>query len=54
MPHPNGRIKVGYVIEDGKLTARINLPGGLAGEWQFQGKTQRLAPGENMIRQQIE
>ena len=40
-------------MEDDQLTARINLPEGLTGEWQFQEKTQSLSPGENVIRQQV-
>ena len=51
MPHRQGRIKVDYEIKGNELVARITLPPGLSGQWQFQGKTQTLSPGEQTIRQ---
>ena len=51
MPHPRGRIEVEYEVKDGELIAHITLPAGLSGEWQCQGKTQPLSPGEQTLRQ---
>ncbi len=53
MPHPRGRIRVDYEVKGKELLARITLPAGLSGEWQFQGDTQQLVPGEQTIRQAL-
>ena len=48
-PHPQGDIKVEYHREGAGLTATITLPGTLAGNFIYHGKTQPLKPGINRI-----
>ncbi len=49
MPHPKGRIEVDYKIERGKLSATVNLPTGLSGEWYYHGDVIPLHEGINKI-----
>ena len=47
MPYLNGRIGVEYVKTKKGLQTRINLPAGLTGTFEFNGKTKILSNGEN-------
>jgi hypothetical protein len=49
MPHPKGRISVDYKLINGGLVATINLPKGMSGIWEFQGKRIPLSEGVNKI-----
>ncbi len=48
-PHPEGEIKVEYMREGTGLNAKITLPGGLKGNFVFNGKEWVLKPGDNTI-----
>jgi len=50
MPHPKGRIEVDYRVKKGKISGKIILPDDLYGEWEYNGKTLALNPGENIIK----
>jgi alpha-L-rhamnosidase len=47
IPHPQGEIAVSLSLEDGKLNAGITLPAGVDGQFEWQGQTRELHPGEN-------
>jgi hypothetical protein len=49
-PHPEGAIRVQYRSSDAGLDADITLPGKLAGEFVYKGKTWPLKPGPNHIQ----
>ncbi len=49
-PHPLGAIKVEYHRQGTGLNATVTLPGKLAGDFVFQGKTWPLKPGINHIQ----
>jgi hypothetical protein len=48
-PHPDGDIRVLYSRSGTGLKATVTLPGKLTGEFEFNGKTWPLKPGENTI-----
>jgi alpha-L-rhamnosidase len=48
-PHPQGDIAVEYVMKDGKLEAKLTLPGTLTGSFEYGGRIWKLLPGENRI-----
>ena len=50
MPHPLGRISVSYTVKKGKLSAMIELPAGMTGTWEFEGKSIDLKEGVNNIK----
>ena len=50
MPHPKGRIKVGYQLKKGKLQATVSLPAGMEGTFEYEGINYPLHGGENLIR----
>ena len=47
MPHPKGSIDVLLVKRDGKLTADVELPAGVTGEFEWAGAKRALAAGKN-------
>jgi hypothetical protein len=49
MPHPRGEIDVRLVRRDGKLTADVELPAGITGEFQWANATRALEPGKNHL-----
>jgi hypothetical protein len=49
MPHPKGEIDVQLVRRDGKLTADVELPGGITGEFEWAGVKRPLAAGKNHL-----
>ncbi|MDE3187963.1 MAG: alpha-L-rhamnosidase [Acidobacteriota bacterium] len=49
-PHPDGAIRVDYRRKGAGLDATITLPGKLAGNFVFHGKTWPLKPGMNHIQ----
>ena len=49
-PHPDGAISVDYHRSTTGLDATITLPGKLAGNFNFHGKSWPLKPGENHIQ----
>jgi alpha-L-rhamnosidase len=49
MPHPKGRISVDYKMVKGKFTATIQLPKGMNGIWEYEGKKVALKEGINKI-----
>jgi alpha-L-rhamnosidase len=48
-PHPNGMIKVQYTRMNSGLKATVLLPDNLTGNFEFEGRTWPLKPGENAI-----
>jgi hypothetical protein len=48
-PHPDGDIRVQYSRAGTGLKAVIVLPGKLTGEFEFNGRTWPLKPGENSV-----
>jgi alpha-L-rhamnosidase len=49
MPHPKGEIAVTLVRRAGKLTADVELPAGITGEFAWAGATKPLAAGKNHL-----
>src|SRR5690606_31556569 len=49
MPHPAGEISVNLTRSENGLTGEIFLPSGLNGIFAYEGKTQGLKPGKNVI-----
>jgi alpha-L-rhamnosidase len=49
MPHPKGEIDVQLVKRVGKLTADIELPAGITGEFEWAGTKKPLAQGKNHL-----
>lgn len=49
MPHPKGRISVDYKMVKRKFTATIQLPKGMNGIWEYEGKKLLLKEGINKI-----
>lgn len=51
IPHPTGEIVVDYRIDGrGRLTAKITLPAGVAGEFVWQGRTFALRAGKQILK----
>ena len=51
IPHPTGEIAVDYRIDGrGRLTAKITLPAGVAGEFVWQGRTFALRAGKQTLK----
>jgi hypothetical protein len=49
MPHPLGVIVVSLKRSGDKLTGMVTLPAGTTGEFEWNGRTHHLKPGENTI-----
>lgn len=49
-PHPMGNVHVHYVQSDKVLSAAIDLPLGLSGEFQWRSTKIALHPGHNEVR----
>lgn len=49
MPHPNGKISVSYKVVKGTLQGDITLPKNTTGSISWNGKTQRLTSGRNVL-----
>lgn len=49
MPHPKGEIDVRLVKGGGKLTADVQLPAGITGEFEWGGAKRVLAAGKNHL-----
>jgi alpha-L-rhamnosidase len=49
MPHPKGEIDVMLVKSAGKLTADVELPAGITGEFDWGGAKKALAAGKNHL-----
>jgi hypothetical protein len=49
MPHPKGEIDVRLVKSGGKLTADVELPAGITGEFEWAGTKKALAAGKNRL-----
>jgi alpha-L-rhamnosidase len=50
MPHPNGKISVSYKVSNEHISAKINLPLKITGQFIWKGKTYPLNEGENIIK----
>lgn len=50
IPHPNGKIKVKYVVTDGHIQAEIELPSGTTGQFVWKDKGYDLKSGKNNIK----
>lgn len=49
MPHPKGEIDVKLVKSGAKLTADVELPAGITGEFEWAGAKKALAAGKNRV-----
>ena len=49
MPHPDGQIQVRLEQKGGALSADVNLPAHVDGEFDWHGKTYPLHPGANQL-----
>ncbi|MGA8026164.1 MAG: alpha-L-rhamnosidase C-terminal domain-containing protein, partial [Bryobacteraceae bacterium] len=49
MPHPNGEIRVDLKRRRDKLSADVELPPGITGEFDWSGTTHSLNPGKNHL-----
>jgi alpha-L-rhamnosidase len=49
MPHPKGEIDVLVAKRGGNLTADVDLPAGITGEFDWAGARKPLAPGKNHL-----
>jgi hypothetical protein len=49
MPHPEGMISVKYLLDKGKLSVEINLPGKLTGTFVWKDQHYPLPSGETKI-----
>jgi hypothetical protein len=49
MPHPKGEIDVVLVKRAGKLTADVELPAGITGEFEWAGAKRALAAGKSHL-----
>ena len=49
MPHPKGDIDVLLVKRGAKLTADVELPAGITGEFEWAGAKRRLVAGKNHL-----
>jgi hypothetical protein len=49
IPHPRGEVSVVLNRRSGRLDARLKLPEGTTGEFQWNGRTQALHAGENSV-----
>lgn len=47
MPHPNGMVRVKYVLRGGKWQLWVSLPGNTTGVFVWKGKSYGLKAGEN-------
>lgn len=50
MPHPKGKIKVGYSKNEEKWSIEINLPKNVSGSLKWKGKSYSLKEGSNLIK----
>jgi hypothetical protein len=49
MPHPKGEIRVKLKQQAGKLSAAVDLPSGITGEFDWKGAKRELSAGSNRI-----
>ena len=49
MPTPRGTVTANYRLADGKLTADVELPSGVSGEFAWNGRTIALRPGAQRV-----
>ena len=49
MPHPNGKVKVKYNSNNGRLKAEIEIPANTSGQFIWKGKSYPLKGGKNSI-----
>jgi len=49
MPHPKGKISVSYKVVNGNLRGDVTLPENTPGSITWNGKTQILKPGKNVL-----
>jgi alpha-L-rhamnosidase len=49
MPHPKGEIDVLLVKKGARLTADVELPAGITGEFEWQGAKKALGAGKNHL-----
>ncbi len=49
IPHPNGKVSVGYVLKNNKWKIGILLPKGTSGTFVWKGNTYNLHAGENLF-----
>jgi alpha-L-rhamnosidase len=49
IPHPNGEIAVSLTLRAGKLEARVSLPAGVDGRFEWHGQSRDLHPGQNQL-----
>ena len=49
IPHPNGKVAVGYFLDKGKWRVKIGLPQKTSGIFVWKGKTYLLKAGENLF-----
>jgi hypothetical protein len=49
MPHPKGEIEVKLKLNNGALSADVDLPGGVTGEFDWKGVKHELSAGENHV-----
>lgn len=50
MPHSKGRIHLNYQVKAGRLYARIELPLGLSGAFEYNGQLYQLVSGVNTLK----
>ena len=50
VPHPKGEIRVALEKSGAGWTARVELPAGVPGEFEWKGKRTPLKPGANVIK----
>jgi hypothetical protein len=50
MPHPKGEIVVDLARNGAQLTADVELPASVTGEFDWHGVKRRLTPGHNHVR----
>jgi alpha-L-rhamnosidase len=49
MPHPRGLIRVDLKQDGGKLSGEVQLPEGVAGEFDWNGQHRELRAGRNSV-----
>jgi hypothetical protein len=50
IPHPAGKIKVKYNVNNNTLDAEIDLPPGVSGELKWNDKSIKLVSGNNKVK----
>lgn len=49
IPHPQGKIRVGYKLQQGKWAISVSLPGKVSGVFVWRAKVYELKAGENKL-----